>query len=139
MYGIRVKRFEADRVRVRYVDAFRVRLEVVAAKGFDGRVFVFSRSPVDPYSGRAVDQFEGVVGPREVDELPVDAPDVRRGWPYYRATAVELDFASTAEADDVWALIRGQLGTLIAAMERNSQLALAEEVEFGDDTGSESP
>jgi len=71
------------------VKTVRLRFEVLHAFGLDERVFVYSRSPVDPYTNLATDTFETVANPWHMANVPGSAPAT--GSPFLRHNFIELD------------------------------------------------
>lgn len=135
MWGITLRRYGPSVVRVSDLAAYRFRVTAVGALGFDGKVFVFSRSPVDPDTGLCVDTFETVAGPQELGMFPPDAPDPDRG-PFFRKDEVELDCRSLGEVESAWSAIRTRVEHLERAVRELAELSATEEVRFGDPYGS---
>lgn len=133
MAGVTLVRSEPGPLNVYRLAAYRLRVDAVDPVGFDGAVFVFHRGPVNPYTTQATDTFETVVGPAELGSIPVGAPDPdATGHWFFRVPSAELDFWSTAQAEDAWRLIRDRVAVLVEALGRLARLRVTEEVRLGD-------
>lgn len=100
--------------------AYRLRIDVTDFEGndIDGNVFIYRRNAPSPYTELSTDVFEAVAGPPQLADYPAGAPNPDQGWPYYRLNYVELDVASSAQAESIWNEIEQEVGILIEAMNR---------------------
>jgi len=107
-----------------------MRVEVTAVEGadLDEFIFIHKRNPPSAYTSLSCDNFEAVAGPPQLSAYPAGEPDADHGWPYYRLSYVELDFASTAQADSVWKEIQAEVCVLVDAMSRLTELNAVEDV-----------
>ena len=71
-----------------------------------------------------------VCGPAQMASIPIGAPDVNNNFPFYRVSAVELDFTSQSQALDVFRIIQEEVRILVESMGKFSQLQLAESIQF---------
>src|SRR5262245_29482335 len=88
------------------LDGYRFVVTASAAGGgtLSNQVFLYRRLPIDPAkpTGTLEDVFDGVCGPVDLAEVPVDNP-----WPddadgRCRKDTVDLAYYSTYEAQDAW-------------------------------------
>lgn len=127
---IRLTRYAANTVNFNNYGAYRLRIEVTGVEGadLDEFIFIYKRNPPSAYTTQSCDTFEAVAGPPQLATYPAGEPNPDQGWPYYRLNYVELDVASTAQADAIWEEIKSEVCILIDAMERLSQLQAVEDV-----------
>lgn len=132
--GLTIKRFGLINVNYRNIGAHRLRVEVTdpCNTGADVAVFMFLRLPPNPANGAELDEFHAVASPVDMSEYPAEAPDSRTAFPFYRSSAVELDFRSTALADYAWTTMVAEIGELLAALDRLDHLVVTETVTVGD-------
>jgi hypothetical protein len=111
---------------------YRLRVDVVAVEGpdLDANIFVYRNNPPSPYTTLSTDTFEAVAGPPQLANIPAGASNPDLSWPYFRLNYIELDVASTAEADGIWAEIQAETKELLDALERLSQLQVIQTVWF---------
>jgi len=83
---------------------------------------------VSAYTNLSCDAFQAVAGPPQLAAIPAGEPDPELSWPYYRLNYVELDVASTAQADEIWNEIQDEVNALVSAMERLTQLQAVQDV-----------
>ena len=100
--------------------AYRLRVDVTDFDGndIDGNVFIYRHNTPSPYTDLSTDVFEAVAGPPQLADYPAGAPDPDQGWPYYRLSYVELDVASSTQAQAIWDEIKHEVEILIKAMNR---------------------
>lgn len=125
---IQLTKFETGTVVFANYGAYRLRVEVTDFEGndIDGNVFIYRRNPESPYTELNTDVFEAVAGPPQLADYPAGAPDPDQGWPYYRLNYVELDVASSAQAQAIWDEIQREVAVLIEAMNRLDTLKTTE-------------
>jgi hypothetical protein len=127
---IRLTRYAANTVAFNNYGAYRLRIEVTAVEGpdLDENIFIYQRNPPSAYTNLSCDAFQAVAGPPQLAAIPAGEPDPELSWPYYRLNYVELDVASTAQADEIWNEIQAEVNALVAAMERLTQLQAVQDV-----------
>lgn len=127
---IRLTRYAANTVQFNNYGAYRLRVEVTAVEGpdMDPNIFIYRRNPPSPYTQQSCDNFEAVAGPPQLAAIPAGEPDPDQSWPFYRLPYVELDVASTAQADSIWQEIQSEVCVLVEAMERLTQLKAIQDV-----------
>jgi hypothetical protein len=127
---IRLTRYAATVVNFNNYGAYRLRIEVTAAEGpdLDEYIFIYKRNPPSAYTAQSCDTFEAVAGPSQLATYPAVEPNADQGWPYYRLNYVELDVASTAQADSIWNEIQAEVCVLVSAMERLTKLQAVDDV-----------
>lgn len=139
---IQLTRYAATRVQFNNYGAYRMRIEVTSVEGpdLDEFIFIYKRNPPSAYTTLSCDNFEAVAGPPQLSAYPAGEPDPDNGWPYYRLNYVELDVASTAQADSIWNEIQSEVCVLVDAMTRLTELQAVEDVwcPGPPDSGSES-
>lgn len=126
-------RSEAGRYEYQYFGALRLRVDVVDAVHIDPHIFVYRRDMSSPYTPDAspTDTFFAVASPADMDDYPLDNPDAKKAFPFFRKRVVELDFRSTLLADEAWQVIVQEAAVLIHATNKLEILKHAETVPIG--------
>jgi len=139
---IKLTRYAAQAVKFNNYGAYRLRIEVTSVEGpdLDEYVFIYKRNPPSAYTDLNCDNFEAVAGPPQMALYPAGEPNADQGWPFYRLNYVELDVASSAQADAIWNEIQAEVCVLVSAMNRLDDLQVVEDVwcPSAPDSGSES-
>ncbi len=127
---IRLTRSAATTVNFNNYGVYRLRIDVTDVEGpdLDANVFIYKRNPPSAYTSLSCDTFEAVAGPPQLASIPAGEPDPDQSWPFYRLPYVELDVASTAQAEQIWNEIQEEVCTLVAAMNRLDNLEVIQEV-----------
>lgn len=136
--GLTLQRYELLNVDYYYLSAFRLRLEVTDALDMDDRVFLFRRSPVNPYTNDVVDTFVTVCSPVDMEDYPPEEPDPAKTYPFFRKAELELDFRTSAEAEEAWLKIVDLLNNLVTSLTRLETLTPTTSVRIGDSDESSS-
>lgn len=125
---IQLTKSETNTVVFNNYGAYRLRIDVTDFEGndIDGNIFIYQRNPPSPYTDLSTDSFEAVAGPPQLADIPAGAPDPNQSWPYYRLNYVELDVASTQQADAIWNEIQAEVAVLIEAMNRLDTLQVTQ-------------
>ncbi len=111
---------------------YRLRVDATLAEGadLDNNIFVYRHNAPSPYTTLPTDIFEAVAGPQQLANMPAGAADPNLSWPYYRLDYIELDVASTSQADSIWTEIKAEVQALLKAMDRLEQLQVIQTVWF---------
>jgi uncharacterized protein (TIGR02145 family) len=110
---------------------YRLRVDAVAiGPDLDSNIFVYRHNPPSPYTELSTDIFEAVAGPPQLANIPAGVPNPDLSWPYFRLSYIELDVASTAEADSIWAEIQAEAEELLGALDRLELLEVNQTVWF---------
>lgn len=127
---IRLTRYAANPVNLTNYGAYRLRVEVTAVEGpdLDENIFIYRRNAPSPYTQQSTDTFEAVAGPPQLAAIPAGEPNPDINWPLYRLPYVELDVASTSQAEAIWQEIQAEVCVLVEAMERLTNLQVVQEV-----------
>lgn len=127
---IRLTRSAPTLLQLNNYGAYRLRVEVTDFEGpdLDGNVFIYRHKPPSPYTALSCDTFEAVAGPPQLAAIPAGAADPDQSWPFYRLPYVELDVASTAQAEQIWNEIQAEVCVLIEALNRLDNLQVIQEV-----------
>jgi hypothetical protein len=130
MRRIRLTRYAPTLINFNNYGAYRLRIEVTAVEGpdLDENIFVYRKNPPSPYTTLSTDNFEAVAGPPQMADIPAGEPNPDLNWPYYRLNYVELDVASTEQAEAIWLEIQQETCVLIDAMNRLTQLQAIQDV-----------
>lgn len=100
-------------------------VEVVEAVDISEKIFVIQAgipaSPTPPGSPlpEPVDRFISVADPVDLEEYPVDAPDLANEIPYYRVKQIELQFRSLPELEETWEFLQQDVSGLLRAINTN--------------------
>mgnify|MGYP001098188921 CR=1 FL=1 len=123
---LQLRRYELQNVNYQWLGAFRLRVEALpeptSDPPMDTNVFIYRRDPVNPYTGTQTDTFFAVASPVDMSEYPVGAPSATTRFPFFRLNYVELDFRSSAQAEEAWRIIVHDVDNLLKALDRMDQL-----------------
>lgn len=136
--GITLTRHEVLDVDYHWLSAFRLRIVASSALGMDERIFLFRRGSLNPYTDDRTDYFITVCSPVDMEDFPAGEPDPTKTYPFFRMDEVTLDFRTSQEAEESWALILAEVENLVAALNALEDLTATIEVRIGDDDSSES-
>lgn len=127
---IRLTRYAPAQIMFNNYGAYRLRVEVTGVEGpdLDEHIFIYKRNPPSPHTTLNCDTFEAVAGPPQLASIPAGAPDPDMNWPYYRLNYIELDVASTKQAEDIWNEIQAEVCVLVSALDRLDNLKVIEDV-----------
>ena len=127
---IKLTRYAANTVDFNNYGAYRIRIEVTDVEGpdLDSYIFIYKRNPPSAYTDQSCDTFEAVAGPPQLALYPAGEPNPDQGWPFYRLNYVELDVASTDQAESIWKEIQEQVCVLVSAMNRFDNLQAVKDV-----------
>jgi hypothetical protein len=130
MRRIRLTRYASTQVNFNNYGAYRIRIEVTAVEGpdLDENIFIYRHNPPSPYTTLSTDTFEAVAGPPQLAAMPAGEPNPDMNWPYYRLNYVELDVASTEQAEAIWQEIQQEACVLVQALDRLTQLQAVQDV-----------
>jgi hypothetical protein len=104
------------------VSGYRMRVEVVDAYGLPKKLFLFKLNRDWKYD--VGDEFQGVCRPGDFDDYPEEMP--APGGVFYRKSYIDLSTPLSAELDELWHHINGDVRQLIRTMAANSVLETAE-------------
>lgn len=110
-------------------------VEVKAASEMPSQIFIFQRQVAPPDNpGSIIDNFVCIADPVDLEEVPVNSPDLANEMPYYRLSKVTLRFRSMSELADALLLIKQDIARLVNSLIEASNLGTPEEVIYGDYT-----
>lgn len=108
-------------------------VEVKAASDMPMEIFIFQRQVAPPDNPSLItDNFVCIADPVDLEEVPVNSPDIANEMPYYRMKKVVLRFRSMSELADALLLIKQDVARLVTSLIEASNLGLPEEVIYGD-------
>lgn len=106
-------------------------LRVVVTNSVDmpTEIFIYQRGAAPaPAAGETVrDTFVAIADPLDLQEIPVDAPDLTEEIPYYRTSEVTLSFRSIIELNETMALIKADIELLVRSLQAMDEFELSEE------------
>ena len=105
------------------MQSYDMTVAATAAAGMSLEVFVFKRMlPALPMPGQntparnALDEFIKVADPVDLEELPVDMPDMEHGDPRFRTAIVTFRFRCLVDLEETWVYINEDLQGLVNAL-----------------------
>lgn len=101
-------------------DGQRLRIEACAG-GLSDKIFAYRMLPVDVGGGQAA-YFSHVCSSVDLAEYPEDAPVPGHSPQWLRVQYVDVLVRSTAEADDFLAVVKQDVATLVASLDRQETL-----------------
>ena len=109
------------------MQAYDLKAEVTAATDMPKEIFVFQRPPSNNPED---DAFVCIADPVDLEEFPVNTPDLLNEMPYYRKATVELKFRDMTTLDETLELIKKDIEALLVALKASASVPLYEEVVY---------
>jgi hypothetical protein len=133
---LKLTKSQLTEVNFDFLGAFRLRVDVTdpTDSGADTHVFLYNLRPTNPYDESQVADFMAIASPGDLAEYPPGEPNGNTTHPFFRLDYVELDFRSTEQANETWALIVAEVDALLKSLDRMEQLVPVVEVWVGDQT-----
>jgi hypothetical protein len=102
------------------LQSFDLVITATEAEDMSSAVFVMHRGvhPVLLPGTGPSDVFQCVADPVDLEEMPLDEPDIENNMPYYRVSSVTLRFRSIDEMMDVRADIDDDIAGLVRSLRR---------------------
>lgn len=130
--GILLRKSEITDVSYQFVNAFRIRVEVVETAGdMTPHIFLYRREPPNATTGEVIDYFMELCSAPDLADYPVGEPDPATEFPFFRLAYFELDLRASATVKEVWETVVREVNALAAALDRLDQLTPAIEVWTG--------
>lgn len=108
-------------------------VEVKSAINMPTEIFIFQRQvPPSDTPTVIIDVFQCIADPVDLEEVPVNSPDLANEMPYYRKNKVTLRFRSMSELADALLLIKQDIAKLVQSLIEAENLGTPEEVVYGD-------
>jgi hypothetical protein len=108
-------------------DGYRVRFEVTDHCNATNHVFAHRLLPVNPNTGKKGGFFSHVCSPVDLVDYPEDAPIHNNLPPFYRLPYADLWVRSTAELENIIAVVKDHLERLHYALKRLGEVGLRHE------------
>ena len=104
---------------------YAVRVSVTNATGMPAEIFVFQRgaAPAPGAGEQPQDVFKCVADPLDLEEIPVDAPDLLNEIPYYRKSEVTLGFRNADDRQSTIDDIASDIDGLVRAINAMTDLS----------------
>lgn len=111
---------------------YALRVVAVQATEMAKEIFVFQRNvaPAMSENTQPTDQFVCLADPVDLEEFPVDSPDLDNEMPYYRADEVTLLFRDMTSLQETQELIASDVQQLVDSLKAQSSLELMQEVTY---------
>lgn len=109
------------------IDGCRLTVTVLEACNMEPYIFRFLRHPPD-LAGVQRDQFTGVCSGVDYHELPVQEPNASDDPPTYRDSSFDIVVESTTRADEVWTIVKNEVGILIQSLNNQDNLETVDDV-----------
>ena len=115
-----------------HLQSYDLKVEAVSATDMPTEVFVLQRgvAPALRPGAGPTDVFQCIADPVDLEEFPVDVPDLANEMPYYRVAEVMLRFRSMSELDEVRDGIGEDLQGLVDALKIAASLTVFEEITY---------
>lgn len=117
------------------MQSYDLTVEVTSATDMPQEIFVFKRAlpslPAPPTQGAAavpVDLFISVADPVDLEEYPVNTPDMMNSNPYFRTKIVTLRYRNLVDLERDWVYINEDAQGLVDALKAAVQPGTSEEV-----------
>lgn len=130
--GIKLTRSEIVNVNHAHLRLFRLRIEVTAVRPDDVDPYVFLyRQNAPDNDGAETATFMTVASVPDLAQYPRHAASNANQQPFFRLKHVELDFRSTRQAEDAYAIILASVSQLCEALDRADDLVVTEALWLG--------
>lgn len=118
---------------VKNLQSYDLRVVVEAATDMPEEIFVLQRTiptavPAGVTSPTPSDVFTCIADPVDLEEFPVDAPDLVNEMPYFRVSEITLRFRSLELLEEVRGLIGEDIQALVNSLKAAENVVLEEEV-----------
>jgi hypothetical protein len=113
--------------------SYDMKVEVINAVDMPEEIFCFHHGVAPARSGmetEATDEFKSVADPVDLEEYPVEAPDLLNEIPFYRVSEVTLRFRSMIELEETWGYIAEDIQGLVTALNINLNAPETEDFTF---------
>jgi hypothetical protein len=109
-------------------------LKVVAESAVEmpKEIFIFQRNvaPAQTANAQPTDQFTCLADPVDLEEIPVDVPDLLNEMPYYRSATVDLLFRDMITLEETKTLIAEDIQILVNSLKAATDVQVMEEVTY---------
>lgn len=124
--GIVVKYYRSQIVEE--LQSYDLRVYIDSATDMPKEIFVFQRGLAPAYEGGGppTDRFICLADPVDMEEWPVNAPNLDAEIPYFRTREVTLRFRSVQELEDTRILIDQDIQRLVNALKAAASIPLVE-------------
>jgi len=136
---LQVQPYISSQTLLPYYGGYRVLLSVTTAVDMDAEVFLYRRDPPTFNRPVAGNTFLTVCSPVDMTEYPIGDPDTELRYPYFRASAVELDFRSLEQAQKFLSDATAAICGLITNLDRLDALTALTPFSCGVPPDSEVP
>lgn len=130
-------RFEAFEVPYKHSNGIRIKVVASEPVNMDAYVFLFLRGPLNPHTDERLDYFHKICSPYDIATYPIGEPIEATPYPYFRLSEVELDYISTADANEAWLAMVALTQNLCDGLTRLDSLTETEAIVVGDATAVE--
>jgi len=114
------------------LQSYDLRVVVDAAVDMSEEIFVFQRgaAPAPTVGAKLTDNFICIADPVDLEDYPVNAPNLEAEIPYYRLKEVTLRFRSMEILEEVKDYIAADLQELVDSLTAAANVTLMEEVTY---------
>ena len=125
------------------LQAYGLKITALESTDMPKEIFIMRRDVVpfneinvtpDPHPenpGIASDTFICLADPVDLEEIPVDVPDINNEMPYYRVAKVEFWFRTSILLEETYDLIAADVTKLVESLVALSALETTSEVTYG--------
>lgn len=108
------------------LQSFDLVITILSAIGMPEEVFVFQRgvSPAGSMGEDPTDRFVCIADPVDLEEFPVNSPDLMNEIPYYRVNNVTLRYRSMSELNEARDMIAADLAQLVTSLRVSDTLTI---------------
>jgi len=111
--------WSVSRYRVNRDDGIRVRIELTENEGVPLELFAYR---IAPENGDTVATFSHICSPADIEEFPANTASSTAVPPWFRLAYVDLLLRSTAEVDNIIAIVQEDIQRLLATLKRMETL-----------------
>lgn len=125
-------RFEEPNEEVfRGLPVFRIRVTVIDYRGFeDDKIFVWRKTPYDPWAGTKHDEFEGLCSVFDLTAYPINEPTAEQNPPRFRRNVAVITAPSVDIAKAGRSMLKDMVDQLCETADNIEVMTVTEETWF---------
>ena len=108
------------------IQSFDLIVTITSATDMPEEVFIFQRgvAPAASVDEAPTDTFVCIADPVDLEEFPVNSPDLLNEIPYYRMSTVTLRYRSMSELEEARDMIAADLDALVKSLKVSNTLTI---------------
>jgi hypothetical protein len=112
-------------------ECYRVTIAARNPRDMEQAIFRYRELPVEPGQADRLGFFDGICRPQELEDLPINAPQVNADPPWYRLDFVDVLLNSQEQGAEFLAQVEADVASLVSALDTADELDVLEDVWVG--------